>query len=396
METLPRVPSSSAGLAVFACYDQLRREIQALLAENEELKRVVDLLKENQQLRDVIRSRPDMMQKLLPIFTPTPRADGSRSSFFGTAGGTDWGPELPEQEPSFAPVAASPAWPGEHSADSRLSSGPLFPLPRRRTFPGTFPAGTGPEPCPQQLSCPPDALGPGSPPAAAQPPPDPPVPQPPAPLAPIPLPPDLGPPEPPLEQSTPVQPSPDVRPKEYPRKVARAVDRPAPIRESPRPGTHRDAKQQTWERIVGEIAFQLDRRILSSVFPDRARLYGFTVSNIPEKIVLSVLNNSQGGFDERYCVAATRRYVTLMTRLRALGYSPEVHPSFAESVVNAYGILRERPEPAGPDARSYASPGFLRRVVLETVPPALQPDALLLLECLQQLAQDDGKPLFIW
>lgn len=40
-----------AGLLVFACYNQLRREIQALLAENRELARAVGRLQEQQQSR---------------------------------------------------------------------------------------------------------------------------------------------------------------------------------------------------------------------------------------------------------------------------------------------------------------------------------------------------------
>ena len=105
----------------------------------------------------------------------------------------------------------------------------------------------------------------------------------------------------------------------------------------------------------------------------------------------SALNPSSGSFDERRCAALSHRYVALMERLKPLGYNPAVHPALAESLVNTYGILRELPEPPGPPP----GPAVLRHAVLAALPPALRADALVLLECLRELAREDGKPLFL-
>nr|XP_044999859.1 speriolin [Jaculus jaculus] len=157
----------------------------------------------------------------------------------------------------------------------------------------------------------------------------------------------------------------------------------------------RESKQPAWERLVGEIAFQLDRRILSGIFPERVRLYGFTVSNIPEKIIQASLNPSNHKLDEDLCQTLTQRYVSIMNRLQSLGYNGRVHPALTEQLVNAYGILRERPELAASEGGSYTV-DFLQRVLVETVHPSMLTDALLLLSCLNQLSHDDGKPMFIW
>lgn len=107
------------------------------------------------------------------------------------------------------------------------------------------------------------------------------------------------------------------------------------------------------------------------------------------------LNPSDHKLDEELCQTLTQRYVSIMNRLQSLGYDGRVHPALTEQLVNAYGILRERPELAASEGGSYTV-DFLQRVLVETVHPSMLTDALLLLSCLSQLAHDDGKPMFIW
>ncbi|XP_054841928.1 speriolin-like [Eublepharis macularius] len=150
------------------------------------------------------------------------------------------------------------------------------------------------------------------------------------------------------------------------------------------------------DRIVGEIAFQLDRRILSSIFPDQVRLYGFTVSNIPEKIRQLSLNGSEAGLTTDQCASMMERYNSIMTQLKPLGYDPSVHPRFTEQIVNTYGILRERPDMRATEGDLYNDIEYLRNVVQTAAPPEKSADCMLLLNCLHKLSLEDGKPLFIW
>ncbi|XP_032037084.1 speriolin [Aythya fuligula] len=467
VQPLLAIRPSRAGLSVFACYDQLRHEIQALLAENEELARVVNLIKEHQQLRHILRGHPSIQ----PLLTSTPR-DGPGDLTGGTAasvardresaqnqsvplspiwfnlqpqgimpepslGGTEIGtaffpvatrnktvpvnmyanpfigdnflqyscpvelqgslalpPERqqpPEQPPDpGTPEQRSPSAQSLQSPGPPVTPMPMPPMPMTPVPVTPIPATPVPVTPIPATPVPPTAI-PATP-IPATPIPVTPIPVTPIPVTPVaPVPPEPLPPE---QQQQPLDLRlPDVRRKDPSRKMPRAAERPPATPQTLQGASHRDARHS--ERLVGEIAFQLDRRILANIFPDRPRLYGFTVTNIPEKIMGSIFSGTPGAFDEQHCAAMARRYFTLMTRLRALGYNPEVHPALAESLVNTFGILRELPEGDGSDARAAPSPGQLRRAVSETVSPALRADALVLLECLQELAREDGKPLFL-
>ncbi|XP_067416157.1 speriolin-like, partial [Emydura macquarii macquarii] len=103
------------GQPVFACYDMLKREIQALIAENEELRKLVDLMKENQQLRTVIRGQAVGGEMQPPIAT------SSRTSERGHSNVLSAGPTAESQ--AFHP-SSSPVW-TDTIEEGTLSMAPL-------------------------------------------------------------------------------------------------------------------------------------------------------------------------------------------------------------------------------------------------------------------------------
>ncbi|XP_042345490.1 speriolin-like [Plectropomus leopardus] len=150
------------------------------------------------------------------------------------------------------------------------------------------------------------------------------------------------------------------------------------------------------ERLLGEIAYQLDRRILSHIFQGQKRLYGFTLLNIPHKIIEVSSHPLTGKVDDGYRLHLTQRYADLMERLNQLGYKPTLHPPFTEFIVNTYGILKERPCENSPQATEYNNPDFLRNFIVTTAPRKLQRDLLLVLTCLCNMAEQHRKPLLMW
>ncbi|KAL2083836.1 hypothetical protein ACEWY4_019354 [Coilia grayii] len=162
------------------------------------------------------------------------------------------------------------------------------------------------------------------------------------------------------------------------------------------PEQQQSDSQQVEERMVGEVAFQLDRRILAHVFQEQKRLYGFTVQNIPSKITQVSTHPVTGKVDESVHARLSERHLEVMRGLGRLGYRAALHPALAELVVNTYGVLRERPDQRSAQRATYGSPEALRNIVVDTVPPALLKDVLLLLSCLCYLAKQDGKALFLW
>lgn len=148
-------------------------------------------------------------------------------------------------------------------------------------------------------------------------------------------------------------------------------------------------------RILGEIAFQLDKRILSFVLNGKFNrdckyksFYGYNVANLQQRIV----ERETGEIKE----VMLDRYTFLMKSLLAMGYIFPQHANFAVTLVNKYGVMKQNKEDTRGITISIHDEALLRGLVRGVCAPNEIKDSLTLLQCLTVLAADDGLPLFVW
>lgn len=148
-------------------------------------------------------------------------------------------------------------------------------------------------------------------------------------------------------------------------------------------------------RVLGEIAFQLDKRILSFVLNGKFNreckyksFYGYNVANLQQRII----ERETGEMKE----VMLDRCRFLMRTLHSLGYVFPQHSNFAVMLVNKYGVMKHSKTDIKRVMVSVQDETLLRDLVQRMAAPQEVKDTLVLLQCLTVMSADDGMPLFIW
>ncbi|KAM4041099.1 speriolin-like protein [Anomaloglossus baeobatrachus] len=145
---------------------------------------------------------------------------------------------------------------------------------------------------------------------------------------------------------------------------------------------------------VGEIAFQLDRRIVCAIFLEKHRLFDYKVTYINQKIMQVTTSPTTGKVDEKLRSELYQRYDDILDELRKLGYNPAVHPHFTEYIVNTYGMKDRNARTE--EYTTYHDPQDLNKMITECMPRDIVKDLIIILNCLVYFARKDGKSLLIF
>lgn len=157
-------------------------------------------------------------------------------------------------------------------------------------------------------------------------------------------------------------------------------------------------------RLIGEVAFQLDRRILEYVFTSkffsdkkkRKRYYGFSIANTGQ-MIRKEASDDQGKLNTKTELEMRYRFDYIIKTLSSFGYMLEKHGQFAQDMVNKYGLLNAPPDTVTVKEFGLEDPVILRVLLSQLIDSDVElQDELVLLDCLCLLAHDDRKSIFMW
>ncbi|KAK3085836.1 hypothetical protein FSP39_009398 [Pinctada imbricata] len=171
--------------------------------------------------------------------------------------------------------------------------------------------------------------------------------------------------------------------------------------------TRKVAQMHKNKRLIGEIAFQLDRRILEFVFAwkdmeqssnmqRKRRYYGYSTANIGQ-MIRKEATKPNGDLDHKKELEMRYRFDYVIRTLKKFGYNLDLHGGFSQDMVNKHGLMV-----GPPDAQTVRKFGLDDPVVLRLLLRQMIADdrelanALILLDCLCLMAYDDKRPIFMW
>ena len=150
-------------------------------------------------------------------------------------------------------------------------------------------------------------------------------------------------------------------------------------------------------RLLGEVAFQLERRILDYVFGvkdyQRRFVYGYSVGNM--RVLLEKEAKADTSFEET--VERNGRLKRIMGALSTYGYDIAVHPEFSRKMINKFGLFASCPDKKTVKLLRLDDPVATGNLVFRlATTPSERSGMNTLFNCLNFCAMCENKPIFIW
>ncbi|KAJ8028405.1 Speriolin-like protein [Holothuria leucospilota] len=141
-------------------------------------------------------------------------------------------------------------------------------------------------------------------------------------------------------------------------------------------------------QLIGEIAFQLERRILAFVFKGERVTVEYTILNIEKMVHLHHVTKKETLF---------QRIKDVFQRLSCCGLKKRRHVSLIVGLIEAYGTYSHVDDARKlSKEKGWKNHRQLKYDLLQVTPTNLLHDVIVIVDCLIHLARADNKDVFLW